>query len=84
VRPQGDSKIHDARPGEEVARQERRERTDRRPCLVALTDYRQHSDRTAAFDAAFDHHLTEPVQFADSSRLLASVARSNLGEKSGA
>jgi len=47
--------------GYEVARRIRRELTDIRPRLIAMTGYGQASDRAAAFDAGFDAHIVKPA-----------------------
>jgi CheY-like chemotaxis protein len=60
--------------GYEVARRVRRECPDRNLRLIALTGYGQQSDKQAAQDAGFDHHLTKPVHYPDLAKLLSSVA----------
>ncbi len=47
--------------GYEVARRIRRELTDVRPRLIAMTGYGQASDRAAAFEAGFDAHIVKPA-----------------------
>jgi signal transduction histidine kinase len=47
--------------GYEVARTIRRELTDHRPRLIAMTGYGQASDRAAAFEAGFDAHIVKPA-----------------------
>jgi signal transduction histidine kinase len=47
--------------GYEVARQIRRELTDYKPRLIAMTGYGQASDRASAFEAGFDAHITKPA-----------------------
>jgi signal transduction histidine kinase len=47
--------------GYEVARRIRRELTDVRPRLIAMTGYGQASDRAAAFAAGFDAHIVKPA-----------------------
>jgi signal transduction histidine kinase len=47
--------------GYEVARRIRRELTEIRPRLIAMTGYGQASDRAAAFDAGFDAHIVKPA-----------------------
>jgi CheY-like chemotaxis protein len=47
--------------GYEVARAIRRELTDKRPRLIAMTGYGQASDRQNAFDAGFDAHIVKPA-----------------------
>ncbi len=47
--------------GYEVARSIRRQLTDHKPRLIAMTGYGQASDRTAAFEAGFDAHIVKPA-----------------------
>jgi two-component system, sensor histidine kinase len=47
--------------GYEVARTIRRQLTDYKPRLIAMTGYGQASDRAAAFDAGFDAHIVKPA-----------------------
>jgi signal transduction histidine kinase len=47
--------------GYEVARSIRRQLTDHRPRLIAMTGYGQASDRAAAFEAGFDAHIVKPA-----------------------
>ena len=47
--------------GYEVARSIRRQLTDYKPRLIAMTGYGQASDRAAAFDAGFDAHIVKPA-----------------------
>jgi signal transduction histidine kinase len=47
--------------GYEVARTIRRQLTDHKPRLIAMTGYGQASDRAAAFDAGFDAHIVKPA-----------------------
>ncbi|HET7505037.1 MAG TPA: response regulator [Kofleriaceae bacterium] len=47
--------------GYEVARTIRRELTEHRPRLIAMTGYGQASDRAAAFEAGFDAHIVKPA-----------------------
>ena len=47
--------------GYELARRIRERKDLSRVNLVAMTGYRQPSDREMAFRAGFDHHLTKPV-----------------------
>jgi signal transduction histidine kinase len=47
--------------GYEVARRIRRELTEKRPRLIAMTGYGQASDRAAAFAAGFDAHIVKPA-----------------------
>lgn len=64
--------------GNEVARR-LRERTDiHPPVLVAITGWGQASDREAALEAGFDHHLTKPV---DPDKLLQLLAQHHLPEQ---
>jgi len=47
--------------GYEVARSIRRQLTDYKPRLIAMTGYGQSSDRAAAFEAGFDAHIVKPA-----------------------
>jgi len=47
--------------GYELARDLRRQRATRRAILIALTGWGQHEDRSRAYLAGFDQHLTKPV-----------------------
>ena len=47
--------------GYEVARSIRRQLTDHKPRLIAMTGYGQASDRSAAFEAGFDAHIVKPA-----------------------
>jgi len=47
--------------GYEVARSIRKEPTDKRPRLIAMTGYGQATDRQNAFDAGFDAHIVKPA-----------------------
>lgn len=47
--------------GYEVARAIRRQLTDYKPRLIAMTGYGQASDRAAAFEAGFDAHIVKPA-----------------------
>jgi CheY-like chemotaxis protein len=47
-----------------------RQALDDRILLIALTGYGQPEDRSRAFAAGFDHHLTKPAEPADLLRLL--------------
>jgi signal transduction histidine kinase len=47
--------------GYEVARSIRRQLTDHKPRLIAMTGYGQASDRAAAFEAGFDAHIVKPA-----------------------
>jgi CheY-like chemotaxis protein len=47
--------------GYEVARAIRRQLTEHKPRLIAMTGYGQASDRAAAFDAGFDAHIVKPA-----------------------
>ncbi len=44
------------------------------PVLVALTGYGQESDRQAAYDAGFHHHLTKPVSLVELENLMRTIA----------
>lgn len=56
--------------GYEVARRVRQQLCSSEVRLVALTGYGQSQDRTAAFQAGFDEHLTKPVSPCDLARVL--------------
>jgi signal transduction histidine kinase len=47
--------------GYEVARAIRRQLTEYKPRLIAMTGYGQASDRVAAFEAGFDAHIVKPA-----------------------
>ena len=47
--------------GYEVARAIRRQLTEYKPRLIAMTGYGQASDRAAAFEAGFDAHIVKPA-----------------------
>jgi two-component system, sensor histidine kinase len=47
--------------GYEVARTIRRQISDHKPRLIAMTGYGQASDRAAAFEAGFDAHIVKPA-----------------------
>jgi two-component system, sensor histidine kinase len=47
--------------GYEVARSIRRQLTEYKPRLIAMTGYGQASDRVAAFEAGFDAHIVKPA-----------------------
>ena len=47
--------------GYEVARQLRREMTDHRVRLIAMTGYGQAADRATALQAGFDAHIVKPA-----------------------
>jgi signal transduction histidine kinase len=47
--------------GYEVARTIRKQLTDHKPRLIAMTGYGQASDRAAAFAAGFDAHIVKPA-----------------------
>ena len=47
--------------GYEVAREVRRQLTEYKPRLIAMTGYGQASDRVAAFEAGFDAHIVKPA-----------------------
>jgi signal transduction histidine kinase len=47
--------------GYEVARAIRRQLTEHKPRLIAMTGYGQASDRAAAFEAGFDAHIVKPA-----------------------
>ena len=42
--------------------------------VIALTGWGQDEDKRRALEAGFDHHLTKPVDVAEVTRLLASIA----------
>ena len=49
--------------GYEVAQQIRKQSALKNSVLVAMTGYRQESDRKSSQDAGFDHHLVKPANF---------------------
>jgi signal transduction histidine kinase/ActR/RegA family two-component response regulator len=67
--------------GYEVARRLKAAPATHSMILVALTGYGQEHDRSRAFAAGFDHHLTKPVKIEDLQRLVGSLAaRSENGD----
>jgi len=48
--------------GYDVARELRQEYGEKRPLLIAVTGWKQSSDRILAKLAGFDHHLPEPFE----------------------
>jgi CheY-like chemotaxis protein len=61
--------------GYEAARRLRQRYGDECPILVAVTGWKQASDKILASLAGFDHHVAKPYQPADILNLLASVSR---------
>jgi CheY-like chemotaxis protein len=59
--------------GYELARRLRQEPALEGTVLIALTGYGQDSDRQAAKDAGFDHHLVKPVGLEALEEILASL-----------
>jgi PAS domain S-box-containing protein len=59
--------------GYEVATRIRREDWGRKLTLIAATGWGQDSDRKAAADAGFDHHLVKPVDFMALDRMLREI-----------
>ena len=64
--------------GYEVARELRQELGKERPLLIAVTGWKQSSDRILARLAGFDHHLAKPFE---SSALLELIAPLASGSK---
>jgi len=60
--------------GYEVARRLRTEAWGKHMLLIAVTGWGQESDKQRASDAGFDFHLTKPVDVAELTRVLSSVA----------
>ena len=60
--------------GYEVARRLRAEPWGKHMLLIAVTGWGQGSDKQRASDAGFDGHLTKPVDVAELTRALSSVA----------
>jgi DNA-binding response OmpR family regulator len=58
--------------GYQVARRLRREPTDRRPVIVAVSGFGQREDRLHSYESGIDLHLTKPV---DAEELLALLER---------
>ena len=56
-----------------VARQIRQELALNNTVLIALTGYGQDSDRQAALQAGFNHHLVKPADFSKLEQILATV-----------
>jgi CheY-like chemotaxis protein len=61
--------------GYEAARRLRQRYGERCPVLIAVTAWKQASDRILANLAGFDHHVAKPYDPADLIRLLAQVRR---------
>lgn len=61
--------------GYDAARRLRQRYGDECPILIAVTGWKQASDRILASLAGFDHHVAKPYQPADILNLLASVSR---------
>ncbi len=61
--------------GYELAEQIRRTPNISTPVLVALTGYGQETDRQAAYEAGFSHHLTKPVSLTDLEQLMQTLSR---------
>lgn len=61
--------------GYEVAKRIRQYPKLEHAVLVAITGYRQESDRTRSREAGFDHHLFKPVDFAKVIQVLATVGK---------
>ncbi|MFT3996490.1 MAG: response regulator [Asticcacaulis sp.] len=59
--------------GYEVCRELRLRPELKHAVIIAQTGFGQDSDRQAAFDAGFDHHLTKPVNFDTLKQLLADI-----------
>ena len=59
--------------GYEAARRLRQRYGDDCPVLIAITGWKQASDRILASLAGFDHHVAKPYQPADLIRLLAKL-----------
>ena len=49
--------------GYEVCQAIRRNKSRRRPLVIALTGWGQDNDRRKSMEAGFDHHLVKPVSF---------------------
>ncbi len=60
--------------GLEVCRRIREQAWGRSMIVVALTGWGQDEDRISSKEAGFDHHLVKPVQFAELTRMIASLA----------
>ncbi|HXC51463.1 MAG TPA: ATP-binding protein [Candidatus Limnocylindrales bacterium] len=60
--------------GLEVCRRIREQAWGRTMIVVALTGWGQEEDRLRSKEAGFDHHLVKPVQFAELTRMIASLA----------
>ena len=60
--------------GYEVAKRIRKEPGLKNVMLVALTGYGQDTDRQAALQAGFDHHLVKPARTAQLQQILAAVS----------
>ena len=68
--------------GYEVAQRIRQESALRNVTLVALTGYGQESDRRAALQAGFNHHLVKPARLEDLQKILATVSLQSISRNS--
>jgi len=57
-----------------VAKRLRQDTDFKSVVLVAMTGYRQESDRELSEDAGFNHHLVKPADFAKLQQILATVS----------
>jgi CheY-like chemotaxis protein len=69
--------------GYEVCRHIRNQPWGKGMFLVALTGWGQENDRRRTEAAGFDHHLVKPVDTSTLSKLLASLPREKVREKTG-
>ena len=60
--------------GYEVAKRIRQEPTLKNVVLAALTGYGQETDRQAALQVGFNHHIAKPARLEQLQKILASVA----------
>jgi CheY-like chemotaxis protein len=60
--------------GYEAAKVIRRQSSNRRVAIIAVSGWGQEDDRRRALEAGFDHHLTKPIEPAALERLLALIS----------
>lgn len=61
-------------PGDQVAREVRREPWGARVLLLAVTGWGRPEDKARTKAAGFDHHLTKPIDVDEIERLLSGVS----------
>jgi DNA-binding response OmpR family regulator len=61
-------------PGDQVAREIRRESWGAKTLLLAVTGWGRPEDKTRSSAAGFDHHLTKPVDIDEVEKILGAFA----------